>query len=825
MLTGMALGVAVVFSVDIANQSAKRAFSLSLDSITGRTTHQISARSGGLDETLYTRLRTEIGYRNSAPLVEGSVIIRGSGGSETLQLLGVDLFAEPMFRTQLDNLQSSSGDSVSARERLVLLQPGTVVLGSGTATRLGVVPGDSLKVKAAGNSHQLTLVNLINTEEQPAFDSMAMADIATAQSLLSMHGKLSRIDLVINDKAQLAQLRSQLQAIAPAVGLVEASRRNNALQQMTSAFHTNLLAMSLLALLVGAFLIYNTVTLSVLQRRVVFGQLRVVGVQRTELAASIIIESLLFAFVGIVIGLLLGLVLGGVLLNLVTRTINDLYFVLDVRRLDFPVTTVLKAAALGIAATVLAVLAPAREAASSPPVTLMQRSTLESSTRAVVPVLSVLGILCGVCGVLVLSLSSGLFLAFVALFLIVIGYSLLIPKCLVLLVAMLEKIPALKLGLGQYPLRSLTASLSRTSVAVAALVVAVSATCGVGIMIGSFRLSVADWLAQTLQADVYIRDGQSLSNALPSSLLPEIKNINGVNGLRLVRTLDIEAQELPANLLALDFDGQVNRGLSFVSDSIDPVELWQQWSAPDSVFISEPLAWRHALERGDSIRINTQQGSVNFNVAGVFTDYGAGKGLVVMPMATMHQHWNDRELSSIGVVVTEGKAQIVTEQLRGVINRSQGLMMRSNKDIRELSLAIFDRTFAITHVLRLLTVGVAFVGILSALMALSLERRSEFAVLRALGMTPLELRRILFSQTGLMGLISGILALPLGVLMSAILVAVINVRSFGWTMQFTIPTSVLLESVVLALVAALLAGWFPAWHLSRMSPSQALRHQ
>lgn len=826
MLTGMALGVAVVFSVDIANQSAKRAFALSLDSITGRTTHQVTAGSGGLDETVYTRLRTEIGYRNSAPLVEGSVVINGSSGSETLQLLGVDLFAEPMFRNQLDNLQSNSGESVSGRDRLVLMQTGAVVLGSATAARLGVAPGDTLEVQAAGNSHQLTLVNLVNTEEQPAFDSMAMADIATAQTLLSMHGKLSRIDLVVDDQITLDQLRSQFQEIAPGLNLVEASRRNNALQQMTSAFHTNLLAMSLLALLVGAFLIYNTVTLSVLQRRAVFGQLRVVGVRRTELAASIIIESLLFASVGIAIGLLLGLVLGGVLLNLVTRTINDLYFVLDVRRLDFPVTTVLKAVALGIGATVLAVLAPAQEAAASPPVTLMQRSTLESSTMAVVPVLSVIGMLFGVCGVIVLMLSGGLFAAFVALFLIVIGYSLLIPKCLVLLVSMLEKIPALRRGgLGQYPLRSLTASLSRTSVAVAALVVAVSATCGVGVMIGSFRLSVADWLGQTLQADIYIRDGQSLSNALPSPLLPSIKKIDGVDGLRLARTLDIEAKGLPANLLALDFDGKIKKGLSFIGDNIDPDALWQQWSAPDSVFISEPLSWRHALKGGDSIPINTQQGSVEFNIAGVFTDYGAGKGLIVMPMATMHRHWSDRGLSSIGVVVVDGKAQTVTEQLRTVVNQSPGLMMRSNKDIRELSLTIFDRTFAITHVLRLLTVGVAFVGILSALMALSLERRSEFAVLRALGMTPSELRRILFSQTGLMGLIAGILALPLGVLMSAILVAVINVRSFGWTMQFTVPPSVLLESVVLALVAALLAGWYPAWRLSRMSPSQALHHQ
>ena len=826
MLTGMALGVAVVFSVDIANQSAKRAFALSLDAITGRTTHQLTAGSSGLDEQLYTYLRTEIGYRSSAPVVEGSIVVNGKGGSETMQLLGVDLFAEPMFRNQLDTLQSSTDTPVAGRDRLALLQAGTVVLGSATAARLGVAPGDTLEVEAAGSRHQLTLVNLVDTDQQPVFDSMAMADIATAQSLLAMTGRLSRIDLVIDNQQQLDTLQAQLRSRAPGITLTEASRRNNALQQMTAAFHTNLLAMSLLALLVGAFLIYNTVTLSVLQRRGVFGQLRVVGVQRTELAVSIVVEALLFAAVGIAIGLLLGLALGSVLLNLVTRTINDLYFVLDVRRLDFPVTTVLKAIGLGIAATVLAVLAPAREAANSPPVTLMQRSSIESTTRAMVPLLSIIGVLSGVAGIAVLWMSDGLFAAFVALFLIVIGYSLLIPKGLVMLVVLFEKLPVFKNGgLGQYPFRSLTASLSRTSVAVAALVVAVSATCGVGIMIGSFRLSVSDWLGQTLQADYYVRDAQSLSNALPESLLPAVKQIEGAQGFRLARTFDIEAENLPATLLALEFAGEIEKGLSFSDKDIVVSDAWQQWQAPDTVFVSEPLARRYSVSRGDNLGINTSAGSVNFTIAGIFTDYGAGKGLVIMPMSTMHRHWSDRGLSSIGVSVAGGSGSQVADQLRKVVNASPGLMMRSNKDIRDLSLTIFDRTFAITHVLRLLTVGVAFVGILSALMALSLERRAEFAVLRALGMTPSELRRLLFTQTGTMGLIAGLLALPLGIVMSAILVAVINVRSFGWTMQFHIPPAVLAESVVLALVAALLAGAYPAWRLSQMLPSQALRHQ
>ena len=198
-----------------------------------------------------------------------------------------------------------------------------------------------------------------------------------------------------------------------------------------------------------------------------------------------------------------------------------------------------------------------------------------------------------------------------------------------------------------------------------------------------------------------------------------------------------------------------------------------------------------------------------------------------MSLPAYHKYWGDRSIDSIGVdFLDNADPASVTKRLRSlVVESNEPISLRSDIDIREQSLEIFDRTFAITHVLRLLTVGVAFVGILSALMALSLERRAEYAVLRALGITPSELRKLLFFQTGLMGIIAGVLALPLGIAMSQILVSVINVRSFGWSMAYTISPTVLAESLLLAFVAALLAGLYPAHKLSRLSPAEALRHQ
>ena len=838
MLIGMALGVAVVFAVDITNESAKRGFSLSLDAVTGQSTHQMSGGAGGLDEKIYTRLRTELGIRQSAPVVDGSVSLLSTDGQsvETVRLLGVDLFAEPMFRDQSSNTSGTQG----ARSSLALLGTGAIILGDSTAARLGIVIGDQVRLADAGTLHQLQLINTIDTSQQAAFDTIAMADISTAQELLSLQGRLSRIDLIIPDDQTDATVRL-LKSEFPRVQVIGAERSNNALQQMTQAFHTNLLAMSLLALLVGAFLIYNTVTLSVLQRRPLFGQLRVSGVQRSELFRAILFETLVFATIGTIAGLLLGLLLGNMLLTLVTRTINDLYFALDVRRLDFSLFTLLKSIGIGVGAALLAALPPAIEAAQSPPVTVIQRSSVERRATGMVPLLALLGVVLSALGWFILWASQdSLWAAFTALFSIVIGFSLLIPVVLVLLATvfgwLLGRMPVSG-ALGQYPLRSITASLSRTSVAIAALVVAVSATAGVGIMISSFRLSVSDWLGNTLQSDFYVRNASSPGKALPLELVEKISGMDSFSGVRRARSADIDTSLTPARLLAIQNNGQSNPGYTFKSaanqsnhndlNGLTAEQRWRRLQQTDSVLISEPFANRNGLQVGDAFDIASDAGSRKFQVIGVFTDYNAGKGFIVVSMQTYHRHWSDRKIANVGLTLADNvTAEQALRELRSITGEyPDRLLIRSDGEIRQMSLDIFDRTFAITHILRLLTVGVAFVGILSALMALSLERRAEFAVLRALGITPRELRNLLFLQTGMMGIIAGLLALPLGLMMSGILVAVINVRSFGWTMDFYVPPVVLLESVALAVVAALLAGYYPARRLAQLSPAEALRHE
>jgi len=839
MVTGLALGVAVVFAVDIANESARRAFALSVDAVTGRTTHQLVAnvesssesssesRAQGIDESVYVRLRVEMGIRKSAPIVEGTVVING----ESLQVLGVDLFAESPFRnvtfnTAGDAAGSGASGYTGSRAALALLEPGAVILSKPTAERFMLANGDSLTVES-GNAvtvetgNRLRLVNTITGQQAAAFESIIMMDVATAQDLLQMHGKLSRIDLVVENPDLLARIQTAF----PSITVIDAASRNTSLLQMTSAFHTNLLAMSLLGVLVGGFLIYNTVTLAVLQRRSLFGVLRATGVTKDELFRSVILESLLVACIGVVIGLLMGYLLGFLLLELVTRTINDLYFSLEVKRVDFGSGTLAKAVALGLGAALVASVPPALEASRSPPVTVLQSSAIERRAGLAIPFIALAGMVLIAIGLLVTWLSErSLWAGFIALMCIVIGYSLLIPLVLRTLTSNARRLfgKSNSNTLTQYALRSLTTSISRTSVAIAALVIAVSATAGVGIMIGSFRLSVTDWLAQSLESDIYIRSETDSGDGLPKSFISQLESMPQVSGVRLARFTEVDSASGPLSLLAVQIHSEKNSGFGFLQKSPDH---WEQFHRGNGVFVSEPYAWKHQLALGDEVMLRTSGGERANIISAIITDYAAGNGLIVMDLQRYQQQWADEQLSSAGVHLRDAvNIDTVKTDIRQMGDEyNMPLLLRSNVEIREKSLEIFDRTFAITHILRILTIGVAFIGILSALLALALERASEFAVLRAIGLTPYELGKLVIVQCALMGLIAGVLALPLGYVMSKMLIDVINQRSFGWTMGFYVPPVILLQTLLLALTASVLAGWYPSRKLSRMSPAQALR--
>jgi len=814
-IIGIAIGVAVIIAVDLANQSARQAFLLSAESLTGKATHQIVAGPRGIPEAFYRQLRLQRQLQRSAPVIEGVLL----HGAQRLQLIGIDPLAERPFR----QFGSAPASGITSR---LLSEPDTILLSRITADQLGLGSGDSLQVVIAGRSAELQIVGLLEGDNPAILEGLLLADISTAQELLKRTGRLDRIDLILNaDEARRLQ-----QELPQGMRLVVPATRSRVMAEMITAFQTNLSAMSLLAMLVGAFLIYNTMTFSVVRRRKLFATLRVVGVTRGALLRLLLLEALVLGLIGTSLGMLLGIFSAHYLVQLVTRTINDLYFVLTVTQLLLTPATLLKGLLIGIGITLLAALAPAFEAAATLPASALRRSQLERRVSHGVTWLALAGLLILLSGLLLAGQQRGVVaVGFSGLFLIIGGYSMLVPLVVLLLNRFARQLADRSGLLLRYAIQGITANLSRTGFSISALSVAVATTLGVSIMVTSFRATVEDWLGYTLSSDIYVSARSHQADGSSGSLLPQtlplVRALPGVVETSSGRRARISSQYGPVELLALGMASRSHQGFRFTSTPLD--DIWPRYRRGEVLLVSEPYAYRHHLNTGDRLLLNTPQGPKSWPIGAIFYDYGSDQGLISLARGTYARLWDDESISTIGIYLdqqVELKRSI--SQVRNALGGlDQGLRIRSNRQIREHSIAVFDRTFAITQILRVLAVGVAFIGVLSSLMALQLERTWEQAVLRATGATPRQLTLITLLQTGLIGLYAGLLSLPLGWLMSKILIEVINRDSFGWSITTRLPVSALAEALLLALVAALLAGIYPSWRINRVQPALALREE
>jgi putative ABC transport system permease protein len=830
MVLGITLGVAVAVAVDLANASATRAFDYSTDSVAGRATHQVAGGPQGLDEALYVDLRRRglAGADIPAAPIVTDYVYSPQLGNRPFQLLGVDPLAEAPFRSYL----WGTGEAPVAELSTLLTRPGAVLMAADTAAYYGLAPGDPLSLEVGGYARQAFVAGLLTPADdfsRRALDGLVLADIATAQELTGRLGRLDRIDLILPE-GQGAAVDS-IRAMLPAgVQIVGVDARAGTVEEMTAAFRLNLLALSLLALVVGLFLIYNTMTFSVVQRRSLFGTLRCLGVTRREVFGLVVSEALVVGALGAVLGLGLGILMGRGAVEAVTQTINDLYFVVTVQEIEIPATSLLKGALLGIVATVLVAAPPAWEAASVPARAALSRSGLEGKARRAVTWVGAASLVLAAVGVGLLAIPTrSLTVSFAGTLAVIVAFAALTP----LATTLLMRIATRPLGriwgaLGRMAPRNVVTSISRTAVAVAALMIAVSVTIGVSLMIGSFRATVVTWLDQVLQGDLYVsapsRTSTQATTPLDPAVLPLVQGWPGVERVDLLRTATVESPAGPVTVFGVQNPDFGDR--PFLASDVPPDQIWAAMEG-GAVVVSEPYANLAGLpRRGATVTLYTAEGPRQFPVAGIYYDYATSGGTVSMSLDSYRRLWNDEALTALAVRLAPGAdADAVARELGDALAPVQRLFVQPNQELRDEALVVFDRTFAITGALQLLATVVAFIGVLSALLSLLLEKQREVGILRAVGLTARQLWGLVMLETGLMGAVAGLLAMPTGLALSFILIYIINRRSFGWTLQMQLDPVPFLTALGVAVVAALLAGIYPARKMGQMLTAEALRYE
>ena len=817
------MGVAIVVSIDIANFSSSKAFDLSMNAVAGKATHQIIGTSDGIPDSFYAYLRIEKSYKNIAPVIESYVSLIDTN-KKVFKLLGVDFFAERPFRDYL----SAASNSIDGELKNFLTKPNSIILSQESLNSIGKSIGDTIAVLINGIERNLFVAGLITEDEQnkSALENLFIADIATAQELTNKIGTIDYIDVIVNTPAKEEELKNLL---PEGFQLQKSGSRSQTAEQMLEAFNINLTSLSLLALIVGLFLIYNTMTFSVVQRKVLIGTLRSLGVTSNEVSKIIIREALIIGFIGTVIGFILAYFISKFLIVFISQTINDLYYVVSVREIYISPMIIIKGASLGIIATILSAIKPAKEASMVHPRAAMMRSEQESSLLKKVPAMSIAGIVSIVVGALVLIIpSKNIWLSYFGILPIIIGFALSTPVIIIIVEKIFSPVYKKLFGItGKMASRSIIQNISRTYIAIAALALAVAATVGVGTMISGFRSTVINWLEARLNADIFISAPSLISRrndaVLSEEILCKIKSLNEVKDINFYREIELFQEGKRYHIIATGLSKRSYSGFQFKEGN--PDEVWNLFENGE-IFLSEPFAYRYDLNVGSVLNLKTDFGKKDFRVAGVYYDYASDQGLITINYDQFKKHWKTEGVSGISVFVDdEFSINTVKEKIQSLQTNGQQLVVRTYKYLRDSSIEIFDRTFLIAKVLQILSVIVAFIGILSSLMSLQLERKRELGILRANGLLPSQLFKIVNLQTLLMGFTAGVLALPLGNILAAILVYIINKRSFGWTMQFEILPSIMIEAMIVSLAAAFLAGIYPGIKMSKTSASNALREE
>ncbi len=809
-VAGISLGVGVYVGVSLANDSAARAFDVAATEVRGTITHRILPLGASLDEQLFVDLVAHDGGVQAAPVVEGVVAFE-SRADLRVPLIGFD----PLRGG--GSLRTARGAPAGRTdiERL-LVDPNTVLIAQELADELDVDAGGTLALDVGGRVVDVQVLDVVpTTAADVGSEPPIIADIATAQELLGSLGRISRIDLALTGVEARA-----LEALPlPDAILIPAETATSTFRELTTAFRTNLSALGLLALVVGMFLIYGTMAFAILQRTQTLGILRTLGVSRGEILQTILWEAAGVAILATALGLLIGHLLAIGLVGLVLQTIGDLSFNAAVGNVAPSPWIYVQGAALGILATLLAAAKPALDAARIAPAAALRRAVLERRAHVAARRAAWLAVpLLAASGLLLTFGPSELYAAFAGLFGVLAAGALLTPLATIALMNALDRLLGRRAGIPvTLAVRGVSASLSRTGVATAALAVAVATVNGVGLMIDSFRSSLDAWLETTLTADLYVGaagDGSALAD-----LVPALDAVNGVAGMTLTRSRLLPTPMGDVAIRAVQ-PGRRGWGLALVDG--DAATAFDSLERGAGVIASERLLFASDLRIGDDIDLPSPTGVHRLPIVGSFRDFNTGEPAVVMSLERYRNDWRDAELTGVGLDWAEGADTAAVEtEVRSVVG-STG-RVRSSARLKELSLAVFDRTFKVTEVLRVLAAIVAFLGILSALLAIELERARELSVLRTLGFTPGGLGATLLTQTGLLGLAAGVAAMPIGTGLALLLVHVINRRSFGWTMDFVLTPQALVSGVSLAIVAALLAGVYPAWRASRIELGAALR--
>ncbi|MBW3634909.1 MAG: FtsX-like permease family protein [Armatimonadetes bacterium] len=832
---GVALGIAVFVAIQIANASVLGAFAASLDATTGKANLQIRGGPNGLPDALVARLKTGGDARILAVAPFSARTLFSPTLQTSILVAGVDLFSEIDFRAF--DLESEARGEETKPPLDFLLDGRAIALSSSLAKRGALKVGSRLQL-LQGPTRQTFIVAAIldDAASGRAFGGdFALLDIAAAQEAFGEVGQINQID-ILADEAAIPALIPILQKLAPPDAIVSRpAQRSEQVAAILGAFQLNLTALSSIATFVGAFLIYNALASAVVRRRAEAGILRAVGASKGQIMGLFLIEAGFIGLFGSLCGVLLGLILAKWTLGAVATTVSQLYLAVKAREIFVPLWLWWAAPLAGTLLSVVAAIPAASEAASTSPRATLSVSSLHLALERNAARLAVAGIalllLAGVLCLPSVSAKSPL-LGFGAAGATLGAFALATPWVLIRGARAIRPLAQRIGGIeGALAADNLRRALNRSSLVVAALLVSLSLVIGMNVMVRSFRDTVASWVSGSISADLFIAtssgfDGQR-GPGIPREVIDFATKNPAVATFDTLRQAQLEIEGKNVILLANELpsieSGQ--RQLRFISQTPSALTDFQNG---DAILLSERLA--NLLDKGvsDTLTIPTPSGPKTLPVGGVFYDYNPN-AVFYLDRKKYQKWWRDDQIDGLALYLKGDAKAARAEAIKRQIDRRFGaryaLRLLPNAEIRREVFDTFDQTFAVTYALQLIALVVAAFGVFDTLVAMILERTTEFASLRAMGASAAQIRKLAFWEFGMLAFFAWILGSLAGLLLASEMIFVINRQFFGWTIFPTFQPQVLLQAALLAFGAITLAGWFPARQAARRDLAGALQRE
>ncbi|MCT7940738.1 ABC transporter permease [Shewanella holmiensis] len=834
ILLGIILAVTLLIGVKATNENAKQSYGNATELLSQRASFYLSNNDQtSIDEGVYFALR-----RAGIPalaVIEGIV---SDPQGRSWKVTGSDIMAavsiKPTSPPQTASPTSPPPSKSIPLERL-LNGHAAVMMSASVVDRVNALAKGPLVLNDIP-------LELIAVEESLGLGNNMLADISFAQQLLQMPDQLSYIAVFFPKKTDVVDIEAQTNIIINALEDAKLDSRQisinrqddgESLSALTNSFHLNLDAMSMLAFVVGLFIAYNGVRYSLMKRQKLFIQLLQMGIGRHNLLCALVVEIVLLVVIGSIVGFIMGLQLSQWLQPMVAMTLAQIY---GAKLL--PGLWQWQWFAQGLGLTLFASLA-----ACWPLLLQLSRVPLAQGGQRQAQLMpfeklfkrqAFAACLILATTALLFSITTQYKLSLLLLGLVTIAIPLLLPMTINVCVKLI--LPFMPKGIWHYVVAETKEIIAPLSLAMMAILLALCANISMNTLVGSFEVTLKQWLDARLHADLYIKPNPNAIPEINAWLQAEPKVSAIYQQWSTKAKLEVKTQSsVPINLVSRDIYS-IKHTTAFKSPSTRSALFWQQFQQGQTVLISEPLSIKYQLNVGDRIKIDKlhnqssktsaaiqTQATPEFIISGIYFDYGNPVGEVIIAPSVWQQHALPLQPISLAV-----NYQGNIEALQQELITQQGLSsahMYSQQSIKDEAIKMFTKTFSITVVLNSLTLMVATIGLFSACIMLTQARLAPLARLYALGVSRTQLRVMVTSQMMLIVLFTCLLALPMGAILGYLLINKVTLQAFGWTIAMLWDWPAYGRVVVIAMISCLVAVALPLYWQTRKPLISSLQQE